>query len=539
MKNRWLGIFGGTCTVGMLITGCGNTTSANGTGSSGNSKQVVTLDIVNEPPNLNPANCNDSTSGFVLGSVMEGLTYAGKDSKPQPGIAKSWDISTDGKVYTFHLRDAKWSNGDPVTADDFVWEWKHVLDPATGTQFASYLDYIKGGEAYNSGHGSADNVGVQAIDPHTLQVTLNTPVPYFLDMLEFWTFYPVDHKVAEQNPKWATDAKTFVSDGPFALQDWKHQQKVVLVKSPSYWNKDTIKLQQINGVIVSDSNTMYQMYKSGQLDMDLAPPLDLAPQLIKDHQAMAQPTTGTYYLTLNTTKPPFNNVNIRKAFAMAVNRTEITKDVLQAGQLPAYAMVPPGVPGKDGGDFRQQGGNYVTEDPSAAKALLAKGLQEVGLTQLPAVTYQYNTLETNQKVAEALQQMWQKNLGVKVNLQNEDWKVYLDNLAKGNFQFGRLGWIDTWIDPSNSLDLLKSTFGSNYTRWKNPEYDALINDAETSMDVNKRMDEMHKAEQLMLTDMPVIPIYYYDNVFLFNKKLDGIVVQPNNSTPDMRYMSVK
>lgn len=546
-------VLSGTVVTTLVLAGCGSGSGSNssggnsGTGNTGSgntaaapaSKQNITLDIINEPPNLNPANSNDSTSGFILGSTFEGLTYIGKDGKPQPGIAKSWDISQDGLTYTFHLRDAKWSNGDAITAGDFVWEWKHVLDPNTGSQFASYLNVVKGAEAYNSGKGSADDVAVKALDDHTLQVTLSTPVPYFLSMLPFWTFYPVDSKVAQANPKWATDAATYVGDGPFVLKTWDHQQKVVLQKNPNYWNKDAIQLNQITGVMVSDANTMYQMYKSGQLDMDLAPPVDLVPQLIQNKQAMVQPMTGTFFLDLNTKNPPFNNENIRKAFSMAINREQLTKDVLQGGQFPALAFDPPGLPGTDGGDFRKQGGNLISEDPTQAKQLLQKGMQELGITQLPPLTFKYNTLESNKKVAEALQQMWQQNLGVNVTLQNEDWKVYLDDLKKGNFQFGRLGWIDTWLDPSNILDLAKSNFGANYSGWSNPQYDQLVNDAEQNMDSQKRMDEMHKAEQTLMNSMPIIPVYFYDNVFLFNSKLAGIVVQPNNSMPDMRYLYVK
>lgn len=495
------------------------------------------MDILVEPPTLDPSTEVDTTSKWVLDQTMEGLTNLGKDNTSQPGIAKSWKTSTDGKVWTFTLRDAKWTNGDPVTAGDFVFAIKHALDPNTAAQNASYLYYINGAKEYNSGHGSADNVGVKAVDDHTLEFTLNNPVPFFLGLTTLGVYLPQDAKVAQKNPKWYADASTFVSDGPFSLQSWKHQQKLVMVKNPTYWNSSSVQLKQINAVIVNDSNTQYQMYKSGQLDMDTQLPLDLMPNLMKTGDATILPFSGTYMVEMNVNKPPFNNPDIRKAFAMAIDRKQIVNDVLQGGQIPAFAIVPPGLPGKDG-PFRKEGGDLVKEDVAQAKALLAKGMQAEGITQLPPITYQYNTLEYNKKIAEALQQMWKQNLGADVKLQNEDWKVYLDTMKKGNFQMGRMGWIDSYQDPTATLDLFKANFGSNYMQWNNPQYTALVNAAENTMDVSKRMADMHQAEQILMNDMPALPIYFYTNVFAFNKKLQGTVVLPSQSMPDMRFMSV-
>jgi oligopeptide transport system substrate-binding protein len=535
MKKHMYGAIGVMAATGLLMTGCG-TTSSNGSTSS--VKQEITMDLLTEPPTLDPAKANDTTSGWVLDQVMEGLTYLGSNNQVEPGIAKSWDVSGDGTVYTFHLRDAKWTSGDPVTAGDFVYSMLHTLDPNTGSQFASYLYYIKGAQAYNTGHGSKNDVGVKALDDHTLQVTLKTPTPFFLNLTSFWPYFPVDEKVATSNPNWAANASTYVSDGPFKLSDWEHQQKLVLEKNPNYWNAGAIKLDKVTALIVNDSNTQYQMFQSKQLDMDTQPPLDVTPKLIQDGKAKVFPFTGTFFLVLNTAKAPFNNEDIRKAFALSIDRNQLVKDVLQGGQKPAYALVPPGIPGQNG-DFRSEGGDLFKENVAMAKQLLAEGLKQEGLTQLPPITFEYNTLEANQKIAEALQQMWQQNLGVKVQLQNMEWKVYLDTLKKGNYQFGRLGWIDVYMDPSASLDLLKSTFGSNYTNWKNPQYDQLVNAAESTTNTAVRMQEMHKAESILGDQMPIIPIYFYTNVLAFQDDITGIVVHPNAAFPDMRYLYVK
>ncbi|WAH36638.1 peptide ABC transporter substrate-binding protein [Alicyclobacillus dauci] len=542
MKRKWYGTVGAALALTLLTAGCGQSggaaTGAKTTGSNGSGSQSISMDILTEPPTLDPAKSTDTTSGWVIDQLMEGLTYLGKDNTPQPGIAKSWDISKDGTVYTFHLRDAKWTNGDPVTADDFVYAIKHALDPNTGAQFASYLYYIKGAQAYNTNKGSADAVGIKAVDAHTLQFTLEHPTPFFLSLTTFWPYFPVDQKVAKSTPNWTAEASTYVSDGPFKLSQWQHQHQLILEKNPDYWDASSIKLNKVTATIVNDSNTQYQMFKSGQLDMDTQLPLNVIPNAIKDGTAKVYPFAGTCFLELNTTKKPFDNPDIRKAFSVAIDRQSLVQNVTQGGEKPAFAMVAPGLPGANG-EFRSEGGNLIQENANEAKQLLAKGLKEEGLTQLPPVTLDYNTLEANQQIAQALQQMWKQNLGVTVNLQNEEWKVYLDKLTKGNFQFGRMGWIDVYTDPTATLDYFKSDFGSNYTHWSNPKYDQLVTAAESTTDTAKRMQDMHQAEQILMNDEPAIPLYFYTHVFTFSPKLQGIVVHPNAEFPDIRFMSVQ
>lgn len=539
MKKRAIGLFTAIVGASMFVSACGNsTTNSQGGSASSATKQNVTMDILTEPPTLDPAKAVDTTSGWVMDQIMEGLTYLNQNNQVVPGIAKSWDVSNGGKVYTFHLRNAKWTNGDPVTAQDFVWSILHMLNPNTGAQFASYLYYIKGAEAYNTGKGSQSAVGVKALDSQTLQFTLNNPTPFFLNLTTFWPYFPVDSKVAQANPNWTTAASTYVSDGPFKLAEWKHQQELVLQKNPDYWDASAIKLDKVTGMIVNDSNTQYQMYESHQLDMDTSLPLDVTPNLIKQGKATVYPFAGTFFLEINVKKAPFNNEDIRKAFAYSINRNLIVNDVLQGGQKPAHGLVPPGIPGANG-TFRSEGGPLVKQNIPLAKQLLATGLKQEGLTQLPPVTFIYNTLQSNKKIAEALQQMWQQNLGVKVSLQNMEWKVYLDTLQKGNYQIGRMGWIDVYMDPTATLDLFKSTFGSNYTGWGDPQYDSLVNAAESTTNVAKRMQELHQAESILTNQMPVIPVYYYTNVLAVHKNVGGVVMHPNASFPDLRYMVVK
>ncbi|GMA65818.1 hypothetical protein GCM10025859_63310 [Alicyclobacillus fastidiosus] len=363
MKKQIYGLTAVLAAAGTILAGCGSSSSAGAAGNNGsastpssasNAKQQVTMDILTEPPTLDPSKANDTTSGWVMDQILEGLTYLGPKDQIEPGIAKSWYTSDGGKVFTFHLRDAKWTNGDPVTAQDFVYSILHTLNPSTGAQFASYLYYIDGAEAYNTGKGPASAVGVKAIDDHTLQFTLANPTPFFLNLTSFWPYFPVDQKVAKADPTWTANASTYVSDGPFKLSSWNHQQDMVLTKNPDYWNAGSIKLNQVTLDMVNDTDTQYQMYQSGQLDMDTSLPQDIIPNLIKSNKAQVFPFAGTQFIDLNTKAAPFNNADIREAFALSIDREQIVNDVLQGGQAPAYGMVPPGIPGQNG-TFRQEG----------------------------------------------------------------------------------------------------------------------------------------------------------------------------------------
>lgn len=551
-RTVWLTMVSSVAALG-LVAGCGSGggTTNSGSGGSNNSgnaskstaapasQQAVSVDIMTEPPTLDPAKSVDTTSAWVLDNIMEGLVYQGKAGKIEPGVAKTWDLSTDGKVYTFHLRDnAKWTNGDPVTASDFVYSWLHTLDPNTGAQFASYMYFITGAQNYNTKKGPASAVAIKAVDDHTLQVTLNSPTPFFLSLISGRTFEPVDPKVAKANPKWAADASTFVGDGPFKLTEWKHQQDLVMEKNPDYWNASAIKLTKITADMVNDTSTQYQMYRSGQLSMDTSLPLDLVPKMLQAKTATAFPYLGTQFIEFNTKSAPFTNALIRQAFTVAIDHEQIVKDVLQGGEKAAYSFVAPGMPGAHG-DFQQESGKLFSSDPSTAKALLQQGMKQLGITTLPAITFDYDSGTAQQKLAEAMQQMWQQNLGVHVNLRTEEWKVYLDKLGKGNYQFARLGWIDSYADPTNILQLETGGFGANFTGFKNAQYDKLVQDAESTTDVAKREQEMHQAEKLLMEQMPVGPINFYTNVFAFSNKLGNFYVLPSSSFPDMRMMYVK
>ena len=533
MKKRLVLLLSLVLSVSLVLSACGSKSKDESTGNKDSDtakkvSQVLRVNINTEPFSLNPGLANDSTSGAVLRQTFDGLTRIDKDGKPQLAMAASYETSADLKTYTFKIRDdAKWSNGDPVTAQDFVYAWKWALDPAHESQYAYQLYYVKGAEAANGGKGSLDDVGVKAIDDKTLEVQLVNPTPYFLELASFYTYYPVDSKVAQANDKWYTDAgDSYVSNGPFVMTEWSHKDKIVLEKNPNYYDKDAVKLDKIEMYMINDPNTELQMYNNDELDWAGSPtgtlPTDVMPQLQQSGKLNVQAIAGTYWYKFNTEKPPFNNVNIRKAFTYAINRKAIVENITQGGQIPAMAIVPPSM-------FPDNEKGYFTDNDTAkAKEYLQKGLEELGLkdvSELPPITLSYNTSEAHGKIAQAIQDMWKNTLGINVKLENEEWAVYITKLHEGNYQIGRMGWLGDFNDPINFLELYKDKKGGNNdTNWENPKFKDLLNQSATEADPAKRTELLKQAEAVFMEDMPVAPIYFYTNTWLQKDNLKDVVV---------------
>lgn len=549
--KKWLKTAIALTVVGGLVAGC-STTGDKGNQAAGNDKkdpQVININTNGEIPTIDPGIATDSQSSWVIDHVMEGLYFQDKDGL-KPGQAKDVKISEDGLTYTFTLKDGlKWSNGDAVTAEDFEFAWKRVLDPNTASEYAYQVaDYIKGGKEYNSADPKKvgdegmkklrDAVGVKALDAKTLEVKLAGPTPYFLQLTSFYTYYPVPKKVVEANPKWAAEASTFVGNGPFKIVSWEKNGKLTVEKNANYYNASKITMDQINWIVVPDDNTAWQMYQSGQLNVDPTVPTTAVQQAIKSGDIKPEPYLATYFYRFNVTKPPFNNVKIRKAFAMAIDRKAIIDNVTKAGQTPAFAFVSPGIKTSDGKDFREIGGNaYFKEDATEAKKLLQEGLQELGLTSLSKITLSYNTSEGHKKIAEAIQQMWKQNLGVEVELQNSEWKVYLDKVGKLDYQIARAGWIGDYLDPMTFVDMFVTNGGNNQTGWTNAQYDKLVEDSKKEKDAKKREQMLADAEKILMNEMPIMPIYFYTKATAFKPEVKGYYT-PGNRETNFRYATV-
>ncbi|RIE06487.1 peptide ABC transporter substrate-binding protein [Candidatus Cryosericum terrychapinii] len=516
--------------------------------------QEVTYNLGTEPATIDPALSQGIPEANVILQVFDGLTRIDKNNMPQPAIAKSWVISDDQKTYTFTLRDASWTDGTPITAYDFEYAWIRALSPETASQYAYQLYYVKGGEAFNMSIKSgtkyyvqavdakgnpvtksvggkdvavpdmtkeidpSKDVGVTALDAKTLQVVLESPTVYFLNLTAFPTLMPVCKAVVSTNDKWAADVTNFVTDGPFKLTEWSHNDKMTFVKNPTYWDKDTVKLSKITYLMVTDESTALSMFQNGQMDVGSTVPLSELPKLVASGDAKIFPYLGTYYYMFNVTKKPFDDVRVRKALTLAIDRNAIATSITQGGQVPALAYVPNGIADAvAGSDFRTVGGTFYKDaDIAAAKALLAEAGYPDG-KGFPAFTLLYNTSNAHKSIAEAIQQMWSKNLGISCTLKVEEWGVYLDDRNNLNYQVARAGWIGDYMDPNTFLDMFVTNGGNNGTGWSNKTYDDLISKAKVTTDPVARMATLHDAEKILMTDLPIMPIYFYTNPVLITK----------------------
>ncbi|QED48243.1 peptide ABC transporter substrate-binding protein [Cytobacillus dafuensis] len=535
MNKKFLVFFSMLLVFSMFLTACNGEKKTGGETATGPEKteekpkvpQDLRININTEPPSLHPGLAKDSTSGTVLRQTFEGLTRINPEGKAEAAAAEKIDVSDDQKVYTFTLRDAVWSNDDPVTAKDFEYAWKWTLDPKNQSEYAYQLYYIKGARAANTEGGSLDEVGVKALDEKTLEVTLENPTPYFLELTAFYTYLPINSKVAEANPNWANDAgDNYTSNGPFVMTEWSHSDKILLEKNEKYWDANNVKLDSIQMVMINDPNTELSMFENGELDWAGSPngnlPTDAMQTLKDEGRLTTHSIAGVYNYKFNTTAEPFNNVNIRKAFAHAINRQEIIDNITQGEQLPAMAIVPPSMFPEN------EKGYFADNDVEKAKEYLQKGLEELGykdVSELPAVTLSFNTSEAHQKIAQAVQDMWKKNLGVEVTLDNEEWAVYIDKLHSLDYQIGRLGWLGDFNDAINFLELYRDADGGNNdTGWESKEFQDLLAKSSLEGDHEKRLQLLKDAEAVFMEDMPVSPIYFYTNNWIQNESLKGVAV---------------
>jgi oligopeptide transport system substrate-binding protein len=488
--------------------------------------QEFTYNISAEPQFLDPGKATGIPEFTVLLNLFDGLTRYDATNTIMPSIAEKWDIDTTNTKYTFYLKKGlKWSNGDPLTAKDFEFAWKRALSPELASEYAYQLWYLKNGEAYNTGKiKDSETVGVKATDDYTLSVELTSPTPYFLSLLTFTTYLPVDKKVVEANPDWAKSAQDFVSNGPFVMKDWIPQDKIIIEKNPNYWDSSKVRITKITLTMVTSGTTELAMFESDQLDFAVNPPPVEFERLKKENKLTIEPYIGTYYYMFNTTKPPFNDIKVRRALTLAIDRKSIVDNITKGGQIPALAFVPFGI--KDANsdkEFRDEGGNFYTDNNfDEAKGLLAEAGYPDG-KGFPKFKLLYNTNEVHQTIAQAIQQMWKEKLGIECELTNQEWQVYLDNRDKLNFDIARAGWIGDYADPNTFLDLFMSGSGNNDTGWTNKNYDELITKAKTANDYLLRMTDLHQAESILMDNLPIMPIYFYTRPVLVKPWLKGYI----------------
>jgi len=496
----------------IVAAGCSGSDKGTGTGPEGLAEeQVLVHNMAAEPESLDPAKVTGIPEATAIYQLFEGLTCMTEEGL-KPAVAESWDVSPDRLTYTFHLRDGvKWNNGDPVTAYDFEYAWKRALNPETECEYAYQLYYVKNGQAYNEGKiTNPEQVGVKALDEKTLEVTLEAPAPYFLNLTSFYTLFPVHKETVEFNPDWASSPETYISNGPFKLTNWEHHSKLEMVKSDTYWDAENVKLDKLVLTMIEEESTYLTMWENGEIDTIEEPPLADMDRLRAEGKLKIKPYLGVYYYIFNTKKEPFDDPKVRRALALAIDRKQLVEKVTKAGEIPAYALVPPGILDADpDSDFREKGGDLFKEDVETVRRLLAEAGYPDG-KGLPEITILYNTRGNHRVIAEAIQEMWKNNLGIEnVKLTNQEWQVYLDSRDKGNFHMARAGWIGDYADPMTFIDLFVTGGSQNDGMWSSARYDELVETAKNTGDQKVRMEAMHEAEKTLIDEMAIMPIYFY------------------------------
>lgn len=524
-----------TFVFSFILAGCGgdNTTDKK-------AEKVITYNLGASPETLDPTMSTGLPEATIQNALFEGLYRYDKDKKLQPAVAEKVDISADGTKFVFTIRKGvKWSNGDPVTAHDFEYSWKRLLDKNTAAEYAYQAFYIKNGEEFNAGKVSADQVGVKATDDYTLEVELVAPTPYFLDLTAFANLFPLHKDTVEANKNWASSPDTIIGNGPYKMVKFQAQEKVEMVKNENYWDAKNVNLDKLIMTFVEDENTELSMFESNQIDIAESVPVKDTKKLLADGEAVSFPEPGTYYYIFNCNKKPFDNAKVRKAFTYAINRQAIIDNITQAGQKPALAFTPYGFPDVTvDKDFRSVGGDYFKDnDVEKAKQLLAEAGYPDG-KGLPEIEILYNTMESHQKIAEAIAQMWKENLGANVKLRNTEWGVYLNERDEGNFMVARAGWMADYNDAMTYMDMHITDGGNNDSFWSNAEYDKLISEAKASNDQKVRMEKMHEAEKILMDEMPIAPIYFYVNVNMYKPWVQGVYTPPFGSYQEFKWADV-
>ena len=466
-------------------------------------KGEFTICNVAEPQGLDPALIQGVPEHRIYMSIFEGLVGTkAEDASPVPGVAKSWKITNDGKTYTFNLRKTTWSDGVPITAHTFVKSWLRFLDPKTAAPYAWFPNmFIAGAEDYNSGKAGPEAVKIRAIDDYTFQFDLVGPLPYVLGALAHYSFgiAPL-HAIEKHGADW-TKPENFVSNGPFIVEKWEPQSKLTCIPNPKYWDKDAVSLAKVTYLPIDDENTAHNVYLNGEADWNTSVPIDQIENAELRDDFQVGPYLGTYYYTINVKEKPFDDVRVRKALSMAMDREALVTKVTKAGEIATGNMVP------DMAGYTVING--ARKNIAEAQKLLAEAGYPGG-KGFPEFTVLYNTNENHKKIAEYIQSQWAENLGVSIKLMNQEWKTYLASRRQHQFQVARAGWIGDYQDPNTFLDMFMTGGAMNGGQYANAEFDALVKKAATMADGKARMDTLRKAEQIFIEqDQGVIPIYHY------------------------------
>lgn len=472
-----------------------------------------------EPPSLDLHVVTGQPELRVLGAMYEGLVIRGlKDAAVRPGVARTWETTPDGLTYTFRLRQTRWSDGSPLTAGDFVRSWRRFIDPKTASEYATLLDVLRNGKVVREKKMPVDSLGVRAPDDTTLVVELAHPVGYFLDLCAFEPFSPLPlDTIGKYGEKW-TQPGRLVGNGPYRLESHRRNVEIVLAKNPHYWDSATVKQPSLIFKPVEDQLTAFNMFMGKEVDWIFNVPPGKLEAARKMPGFFTGPTFGTYYYIVNCKKPGYDSRDLRLALAYSIDREKLIQRVMKGIPSLATGLVPP--------TPKYAGPGLKLFDPAKAREHLKKSGFGPG-NPPPALQILFNTAETHKDIAEVVRQMWKENLGLDAELVNYEWKVYLDNTKNLNYPaLARASWFGDFPDPLSFLQLHASWDGNNRTGYSNPAYDKALLESEGIADPGKRLEKLLQAEEILMADMPVIPIYYYAITEMRNTRLQNAFPNP-------------
>lgn len=507
-----------------VISGCSSKTETNV--ESGIKDKVLYVGNGNEPLTIDPNLSTGIPARNIQMAIFEGLVSRNnKTLNIEPAVAESWTISEDGKQYQFKLREnARWSNGDTVKAHDFVNSYRRILSPEMAGEYAYMLYYIKNAEAYFKQKISDFSfVGVKALSDFELLIELENTTPYFLQLLDHHTYFPVNKATIEKTGEFLdplnpwTRPENFVGNGPFTLDVWDLNRAIEVKRNEYYWDQESVHLNRVVFFPIEDKSAEDRAFRAGQIHLTYTPqfsPEKIAVYREKNPEALRIfPVYSTYYYNINLTRKPFNDARVRKALAMAIDRDTLVKSVTKGGEAPAYSLVP-----MDPEGFSPK--QKFSFNIEKAKALL----EEAGFPNgegFPSFELLYNNDDVHRKIAVTIQQMWKKNLNINVTLTNQEWKVYLNSQKSKDYDVSRAGWVADFLDPTNFLEILQSFSGTNYTGWNNRAFDELIKKSQATLDQNERFSYFESANELLAEEMPIIPLFYYSETNLVAPEVVG------------------
>ncbi|WP_235277381.1 peptide ABC transporter substrate-binding protein [Methylacidiphilum kamchatkense] len=486
------------------------------------SDQIV---IINgpEPESLDPHVITGQLEGRIVKALFEGLTTWNAKGEIIPGTAERWECSHDGKCYRFYLRKTFWTNGKPVEAKDFVLSWKRALDPNQGSRYADLFFWIANAKSYYEGKISDFSlVGIKAIGQSILEVQLEDPIPFFLQLVAEPVFFPLPIDTINVYGEDWIKVGNIVCNGPYILDEWKINDRIVLKKNPRYWAQSSIKTKELDLLTTTKASTAFNLFYCGIADLILDKglvPTFFIEKIRQKPYFHSSPIFATYFYRFNTQRKPLNDSRIRRALAMAIDKSRLVRIITRGGELPAGSITPPGIPG-----YNTPSG--LPYNPAMAKKLLAEAGYPNG-QGFPPLSILYNSGELNEQIATEIQAMWQENLGIHVGLRNQEWKVYLNSLSQLDFDIARSSWVGDYADPTTFLNLFTQFSSNNETGWVNNRYEELLTKAQKEVNRSHRFQILQSAEKILVEEeLPIVPLYFYSGILLYDpEKIGGI--EPN------------